>query len=59
MQKNIIITGASRGIGKELAKQFLEKGHNVLAISRNEEKLKELYAYQNNSQLLILPMDIW
>lgn len=58
MQKNIIITGASRGIGKELAKQFLEKGHNVLAISRNEEKLKELYAYQNNSQLLILPMDI-
>ncbi|NLN32109.1 MAG: SDR family oxidoreductase [Flavobacteriaceae bacterium] len=58
MQKNIIITGASRGIGRELAKIHLQNGNNVLAISRNEEKLKELYAFENNSQLIILPMDI-
>jgi NAD(P)-dependent dehydrogenase (short-subunit alcohol dehydrogenase family) len=32
--KNIIITGTSRGIGYELAKQFAASGHNVLAISR-------------------------
>ena len=32
--KNIIITGTSRGIGHELALQFANAGHNVLAISR-------------------------
>lgn len=40
--KNIIITGASRGIGKELAKKFMDAGHQVLALSRNTEALKEL-----------------
>jgi len=32
--KNIIITGTSRGIGFELALQFANAGHQVLAISR-------------------------
>ncbi|MCZ8089175.1 SDR family oxidoreductase [Flavobacterium sp.] len=32
--KNIIITGTSRGIGYELALQFANSGHQVLAISR-------------------------
>lgn len=32
--KNIIITGTSRGIGFELALLFAEAGHSVLAISR-------------------------
>lgn len=40
---NIIITGASRGIGFELAKRFANLGnHNIIAISRNADKLKEL-----------------
>lgn len=33
--KNIIVTGTSRGIGYELALQFANAGHQVLAISRN------------------------
>jgi NAD(P)-dependent dehydrogenase (short-subunit alcohol dehydrogenase family) len=33
--KNIIITGTSRGIGYELALQFANAGHQVLALSRN------------------------
>lgn len=32
--KNIIITGTSRGIGYEMAMQFADAGHQVLAISR-------------------------
>ena len=32
--KNVIITGTSRGIGYELALQFANAGHNVLALSR-------------------------
>ncbi|HEA30172.1 hypothetical protein LCGC14_2639470 [marine sediment metagenome] len=41
-KKNIIITGTSRGIGFELAKQFAEDGHEVLALSRNEKPIKSL-----------------
>jgi|TARA_B110000037_G_scaffold98834_1_gene115762 short-subunit dehydrogenase len=40
--KNIIITGASRGIGFELIQLFAKNGHNVLAISRNTEPIKAL-----------------
>ena len=36
--KNIIVTGTSRGIGYELALQFANAGHQVLAISRNIPK---------------------
>ena len=40
--KRVLIIGASRGIGLELIKQFLEKGHKVLALSRNTAPLKAL-----------------
>ncbi|MBW1297266.1 SDR family NAD(P)-dependent oxidoreductase [Aquimarina litoralis] len=40
--KNIIITGASRGIGFEMAKLFADEGHQVLALSRNEKPILSL-----------------
>ena len=40
--KNIIITGTSRGIGLELVKLLSEKGHKILALSRNEQPAKNL-----------------
>jgi len=40
--KNVIITGTSRGIGFELAKLFASQGHQVLALSRNEQPIKLL-----------------
>jgi short-subunit dehydrogenase len=39
---NVLITGASTGIGFELARQFDHKGHRVIAVSRNNKKLQEL-----------------
>jgi NAD(P)-dependent dehydrogenase (short-subunit alcohol dehydrogenase family) len=41
MAKNIIITGTSRGIGFEMAKQFSAQGHRVLALSRNDAPINE------------------
>ena len=40
--KNIIITGASQGIGKSLAINFTRNKANVFLISRNEIKLLDL-----------------
>lgn len=37
-----LITGASSGIGYELAKIFAKNGHNLILISRNESKLVEI-----------------
>ncbi len=42
MGKNIVITGASRGIGFALTKLFLQDGHQVLALSRNTSSLRTL-----------------
>ncbi|MBI9068017.1 MAG: SDR family oxidoreductase [Salinivirgaceae bacterium] len=60
---NIIITGASRGIGKELVKLFAENVSNkIFIISRNEAKLNELHEYckkeYKNSQIHSIAFDI-
>ncbi len=39
---NIIVTGTSRGIGFQLAKLFVDGGHQVLALSRNEKPVADL-----------------
>ena len=38
----VVITGASRGIGFKMVKKFLANGHQVMAISRNQDKLLKL-----------------
>ncbi len=38
----VIITGCSRGIGYELARQFADEGHEILALSRNPQPVLEL-----------------
>ena len=51
--KNIIITGTSRGIGYELALQFANAGHQVLAISR-----KTPQALIENKNITCLSVDL-
>ncbi|TFE03821.1 SDR family NAD(P)-dependent oxidoreductase [Jeotgalibacillus salarius] len=41
---NVLITGASGGIGKEFAKLFAENGHNLILTARSEDKLQALAA---------------
>ncbi|API87383.1 SDR family NAD(P)-dependent oxidoreductase [Francisella uliginis] len=39
---NILIVGASRGVGKHIALNYATKGNNLILIARNEESLKEV-----------------
>ena len=40
--KRVIVTGASRGIGRALVDRFLDLGHEVWALSRNTDELKNI-----------------
>lgn len=42
MKKLVVITGASSGIGKTIAKQFSKNNHPVLLLSRRLDKMEEL-----------------
>ena len=52
--KNVVITGTSRGIGFELAKQFAESGHKVLALSRNTKPLSDF----NHKNITVISVDL-
>ncbi len=51
---NVIITGTSRGIGFEMAQLFANEGHQVLALSRNENAITEL----KHKNIISFPFDI-
>jgi uncharacterized protein len=42
MNKTVLITGASSGIGYEFAKIYANKGFNLVLVARNQAKLVEL-----------------
>ncbi|MBT2728585.1 SDR family NAD(P)-dependent oxidoreductase [Bacillus sp. ISL-75] len=41
-QQVVVITGATRGIGRNTALFFAEKGFSVVGTGRDSEKLKEV-----------------
>lgn len=42
MAKNVLISGASQGIGAALALEYANQGHNIFLIARNESSLQDL-----------------
>ena len=58
--KKILITGASRGIGLELTKQYLELGCSVIATCRHPNKANALMDLkkENPKKIEILSMDV-
>lgn len=56
MNKVIFITGASQGIGWELAKQHAEQGDRVVAAARNYDALLKLK--ENSSNIEIIECDV-
>jgi short-subunit dehydrogenase len=58
-QKVVWITGASSGIGEELARQLDRAGAKLILSARNVEKLKELKdSLQNKEQHLVVQVDL-
>jgi short-subunit dehydrogenase len=62
--KNVLITGATSGIGYELAKIFAQNGHNLVLVARNRENLKktadEMKAFSNlKSQITVIAIDLF
>lgn len=54
----IIISGASKGIGKDVAKVLYEQGANVVLFSRNLEELKKVFADFEHNRIMLLKADV-
>ena len=54
----VLITGASSGIGFEIAKLFKKDGHNLILVARDKEKLKGAMDILDNKENKIIMLDI-
>ncbi|MEM1408420.1 MAG: SDR family oxidoreductase [Bacteroidota bacterium] len=58
-QKIALVTGANRGIGLEVCRQFLDLGHHVILTSRDEDKGRKAAAELNGDKNLTYhPLDV-
>lgn len=61
VNKNILVTGASQGIGKEVALELSNYGANIILLGRNEDALDSLYdeiQEKYNTKPMILKCDL-
>lgn len=60
MNKTALITGASSGIGWEIALKMGEQGYNLILVARNETKLNELKTTLKDKKITVdvIPMDL-
>ena len=59
--KNILITGATDGIGAQISKLYSSNGANIILLGRNEEKLNKIYddiIKNTDTKPLILEYDL-
>lgn len=62
MEKNVLVTGGSRGIGEAISREFAKKGYNVIINFKNSferaEKLKEELESKYGVKVLLAQADI-
>ncbi len=51
--KNVVVTGASSGIGKAISQIFSNNGWSVTLMARNQERLQDLNKELPNSRILV------
>ncbi|MGZ3695376.1 MAG: SDR family oxidoreductase [Bdellovibrionota bacterium] len=56
--KNIVITGAGRGIGLALTREFSQKGYHVLGTYRDEKSAKDLLRLAQEGNVTAVTADI-
>ena len=56
--KNIIVTGASSGLGRAAAIKLSYEGARVCLIGRSEVRLKETYSLMKEREHFLLPVDL-
>jgi len=56
--KNIIVTGASSGIGRQCAITFSQLGANVILIARNEDRINEIFRRLEKGKHAFIVQDI-
>ncbi len=56
--KKILITGGGSGIGKAIAKKFVNRGASVIIAGKNEEKLKNTVSDISSSKINYIKWDI-
>ena len=57
-RKKILITGASRGLGAELAKAFSNANYDIFLIARSLDMLKKVKSSLNNDNVIIKECDL-
>ena len=55
-KKVIIVTGAGRGMGADIAKALLSAGHKVIATGRNPDNVRKVLGEGEN--LLVVKLDV-
>lgn len=58
MTKKALVTGASEGIGRALAKQLVADGYQVTGVARSEARLKELQGELGSSAFRFIVADL-
>lgn len=61
IKRRVLVTGASSGIGREIAKIFAKNGFNLIIIARRENRLKKLANEMNdkyNTDTFIISKDL-
>src|SRR5690606_32496846 len=58
--KTVVLTGASDGIGAELARRIAPEGARLVLAARNEEKLNEVAfrCQKSGADILVVPTDV-
>lgn len=56
--KTVLITGAGRGIGLALTKEFISKDYQIIGTYRDEKSAKELLQLTKTSPVFAVPADV-
>lgn len=58
LKKRVLITGASSGIGRAIAIELGQRGHDLFLIARREDRLSEVSQQISNAKVTLIPGDV-